>query len=522
MRILIVEWTRSPWIDVRPRLSAGQLSCLARLARTCAVASVPAAAAAQWHVADVLAVFRAGDGSVSAFGDGELPAEHRVQPDGLDPRIFQLFPAWPDARVPLAEALAELYSCHNAAVAALHDDRGFEIVAVRHEFIDSVDRCYRESPSLAQARAAAFRLLDLLLQDLLREAGGKCATVVIGRGVSARAGFCVFPRTNASSTPNKDVSHASLTDVLRTLADGEARIAAALPPRETAPEENWRRPLVTRIRPTSTSRASMGTHVRAQRAEDAPRLTLLFPRAAWPEHGTGFLLFSRDDEQALLGAAVLDERGGVTFELLAGVETGADLLLQAVLNDARQRGLSRLSNRSNIPVGDVRQRFLEAAGFTVNNHVTLWRLDLQPVLERMRSFPAGRGEWQLRPPSRDDLEHWRRRKDTTGLMRTGLEFDADLSFVAEQAGAPVALMLVRRVDKVACIELLVTAPTARRTDVLAELVRTALNAAFAGGLRTAIFTTDDERGEARALAHRFGAHELHQGARMTCELPEMS
>ncbi|HYP16906.1 MAG TPA: alkaline phosphatase family protein [Opitutus sp.] len=127
-----------------------------------------------------------------AFGD------LRVRPEDLDPNLLRLFIprlAEIDLSVDkrpeqLALRLAELYSVHNAAIAAL--DRGAcDFLGVYYHFIDWVCHDFMEfhpprRPHVSEREFAwyqdvvksAYRLQDLLLRDLLAHAGAE-STVVL-------------------------------------------------------------------------------------------------------------------------------------------------------------------------------------------------------------------------------------------------------------------------------------------------------------------------------------------------------
>ncbi len=518
MSVVVIEWCCAPWEDVAPRLSAAQLPCLARLAGAGAVGSISTAAAPLWDAGVVVEHLRGAGVAAKAVGWGHRSTEtQRITADEIDPRISRLFPGWPPARIQIANALAELYTRHNAAIQALDEVDARGVIAVRHDFIDEVSRCYCDSPKLAEARAVAFTLSDLLLNDLRQEAGLKCRVIVLGRGAGSRPGFCVIPRATAAAARGT-AANASLASVLRDLAGSDARFTAALPGEEFAPVENWRRPMVAPVRVTKPGWISGDVHVRLRRGDDAARLAMLFPRIAWPAGGAGFLMFAGGGEQTLLGAAVVDDRGAVTFDVLAGAEAGAEVLLQTVVDEARRRGLSRLTNGNDIPVGDVRLRVMEAVGFSVTGTVRFWRAELKEAIERVGALREKPVDGQLRPPTAEDVARWRGRDVAEGLIRERMAFDPDLSFVLDRQGVPAGLLLVRRVEKVGCIELLVTSPEARRSGALLALVRAGMRSALVGGLRTVIFTTDDTRREAVAVARGCGAREVQTSIRLACDL----
>lgn len=231
-------------------------------------------------------------GAVHPSGLAAEFAELRVRPEEVDPAILELFvpraseiDLSKDRRLEqLAVRLAELYSVHNAAIAAL--DRGpCDFLAVYYHFIDWVGHDFmdfhpprrphvpeREFDWYADVVNSAYRLQDLLLRDLLAHAGADTTAVICSdhgfhsdarrplRVPQVSAGIAIWHRAQglfAAAGPGiaRDalVPGATLLDVAPTLlhllglpagADMDGRVlTAALAPGSPAPRTlpSWER-----------------------------------------------------------------------------------------------------------------------------------------------------------------------------------------------------------------------------------------------------------------------------------------
>jgi predicted AlkP superfamily phosphohydrolase/phosphomutase/tetratricopeptide (TPR) repeat protein len=142
----------------------------------------PVARGADWPLAT---------GSIHPKALTEEFAELRLRPEDVDEKIIRLFvpraheiDTTKDRRLDtLAVRLAELYSVHNAAIAAL-DDGDTNFLGVYYHFIDWICHDFMEfhpprRPHVSEKEFelykdvvnSAYRLSDLLLADLLRHAG---------------------------------------------------------------------------------------------------------------------------------------------------------------------------------------------------------------------------------------------------------------------------------------------------------------------------------------------------------------
>lgn len=140
-------------------------------------------------------------------------AELRLRPGDVDPALLKLFvpslaeiPPGQDSLLRLlAVRLAELYSIHNAAIAALASGP-CDLLAVAYRLVDRVARDFhpfhpprqphvseREFGWYKDVLHSAYRLQDLLLRDLLAHAGSRVTVVVCSdralNDVSAGAAF---------------------------------------------------------------------------------------------------------------------------------------------------------------------------------------------------------------------------------------------------------------------------------------------------------------------------------------------
>jgi hypothetical protein len=259
--------------------------------------------------------------------------------------------------------------------------------------------------------------------------------------------------------------------------------------------------------------------VRPARPSDRLRINATFPANHWPDNTDGFLGFSDPSETRLLAAASVNAEGGLTFLLANHGSPAALPVLGSLIERARSRALTTLINLNEIPSGDPREAALHSAGFQVFGEVTLWKLPVAAMLRRARRMKPATGRWTWRPVTPADIARWLVRPETRALLSPDVEFAPDLSVAVEKEGQPAGLVLIKRIDRVAVLNLLVVSDEVRAVGGGIEplLMRGPLSLHLAG-IKEIIFTTDDTRREAVAFARRCDGISLRKNLRFRLAL----
>ncbi len=521
-RLLSIEWSDASSFDLFPRLQAGQLPAAARLIASGRVKTISPDTACGWD----LPTFAS---DLSSIGIEPLTlgrhSDHlsRVDADELDPCVYQFFPADSAAFPLLAEALARLYSAHNAAFHHLCKKPVPRFLDIRYTLLADIGQAYAGSRYLPEARLAAFRLLDLLLKDLRHHAGDDISIYFRSPGSPAGSGFIAFhdPSKRPDEQPPLPVEGtlrpliASLLGLCPTSLAVRQGLAMPL-------DATWLQPQIppaARLHVTPPAIERSRLHVRLARFEDHQRLTARFPTTPWSAENLSVLGFANSSESHLLGAASITAQGGLTFQLAPEGVPVASRLLETLIGQARLRTLVTLTTLNEIPVDDPRQAALLSAGFQAFSTVTLWKLPVETMLHRARRMaPPSSGRWTWRPATPADVAYWLGRPEARDLLSPQVVFCPDLSIVAEIDGRPGGLVLIQRLAKAAVLNLLFVSDEVRAAGGgITPLMMRGPHALRLAGIEEIVFTTDDTRREAIAFAKRCGGVSLrrHHRFRLT-------
>lgn len=513
VKTLLVEWTGTDAAQLPPRLRTGQLPALAALAATGGWHELPATPDAAWPWPEQIGQWRAADTALEAFGWDPLPAEQKIAPADIDDSPVRLFPPPPDAPA-LREALAHLYSVHNAAIEAVAGG-GAALIAVRYEFLVAIAALYAASPLLAPALLAAHRLLDLLLHDLRVGGAASRALVLCAPPREFRPGFALLaaPGRLAGKLPRVpsmnlfSAAVAQLAGLGSTGASGgiASDLTAYWLSPEIVPAQRWQSP------PALAPGAPVS--IRAGQPRDDASLRARFPTTLWPP---GARVWVAEAPAAnIVGGVALTAAGGLTVDWTPALDARPErlALLQAALGAADALGLRELFTTHLVTPGDARHQALAAEEFVVSHEQVLWRMQFPRALQRLASAPAPAVPFTLRPSRSEDVEFWRRQDAARRLIRPDVTFDADLSFVACDDGQPAGLLLAQRTGDLVWCDVICATRRAIRGGCFATLLRHGFLAWGAAGCTEIVFATE-ARGTMAASARRGGAQVVQQGVRL--------
>jgi len=396
-RCVVLGWSGADWSFAQPLLAAGELPGLAKLIASGAKGSIrgfaPFHPALSWtavatgthpdvHPAQPARLWtqlaQQGLRSAALSWPGspeQIPAgwsaamlSVSVSAAQVDPKLLGLFipqlsriPVEREARPQLLiQLLAELYTTHNRAV-VLAREGAVDFFAIGYRFLREVTEAFlavREDPLYREVIPGAYRLMDLLLTDLLRRCGPDARVFLTsdhGYGTNSRRAYGLLIMRAPDYEPGSAIRGLTLADLAPAIRRSLGLSGEDGPPAACTPEAV----------DADLSRAVGTALVELDRPADAVawlhRSALAYPESA----AVAGLLAQSLLQSGLLAEAEL--AAGPVFD--AGADAPQSLLLQAQLALGRGQPSEALTFLARLEPGSlvgepeaIRRRALLDAG----------------------------------------------------------------------------------------------------------------------------------------------------------------